>query len=93
MILSQFHPSNFLSIHLNCILPSPAWSSNMFPTNILYAFLVSPILAVCPAHLILLDITTLTILGALHMLVVIQCPILLSYYIFLSTSNCVTLFS
>jgi hypothetical protein len=65
-ILSQLHPvpttsSHFLKIHLNIILPSmsgsPQWSLSLCTP------LPSPIRAPCPAHLILLDFTTRTILG------------------------------
>jgi hypothetical protein len=43
-----------LSTHLRLGLPSGLYPSG-FPTNILYAFLVSPIRPTCSAHLILLD--------------------------------------
>ena len=70
-ILSQLDPlhtptSHFLKIHLKIILPSapgsPQWSLSLrFPQqNPVHA---SPICATCPAHLILLDFTTCTILG------------------------------
>jgi len=36
-----------------------------FPTKILYAFLMSPTLAACSAHLILLDLITLITFGKL----------------------------
>ena len=71
-ILSQLHPvpttpSHFLKIHLNIILPSKSWSpqwslSLRFPhQNLVHT---SPFMrATCPAHLILLDFITRTILG------------------------------
>jgi hypothetical protein len=48
-----------LSIHLRLGLPSGLFTSG-FPTDILYTFLVSPIRATCPAHLILVDFITST---------------------------------
>jgi len=62
---ARFSPyPHFLKIHLNIILGIP---SSLFPsclhTKTLYTLLLSPIRATCPAHLILLDFITRTILG------------------------------
>ena len=61
------HPTSWRSIlilssHLRLGLPSGLFPS-FFPTKTVYATLSSPIRATCPAHLILLDFITRTILG------------------------------
>ena len=61
------HPTSWrsiliLSTHLRLGLPSGLFPSS-FPSKTLYTPLSSPIRATCPAHLILLDFITRTILG------------------------------
>src|SRR5215510_7052899 len=77
-ILSQLHPvptttSNFLKIHLNIILPSMSGSPQVSPPTPC-APLSPPIRSKCPAHLILLDLTTRTILGKKHTTDKHPCP-------------------
>jgi hypothetical protein len=63
---SPYHPilSYLSKIYFNIVhplifgLPSGLFPSD-FPTNILYAFFVSPFRATCAAHLILLDLIIL----------------------------------
>jgi hypothetical protein len=50
-------PIYFPKIYSNVIIPSTPMSS-VFPTEILYAFLIGSIWAIYPTHLILLDFTT-----------------------------------
>jgi len=62
---SNHTPRYFFKIHCNIILPSmPMSSSGLFPLGFpTYAFLITPMHATCPTHLILLRLVTLVIFG------------------------------
>jgi hypothetical protein len=63
--------SYFPKIHSNIIFPSTLTYSEWtlhFPITICYAFLISPIRATFPAHLIFLDLITLIIHGQVYKL-------------------------
>ena len=59
---TSWRSSLILSTHLRLGIPSGLFPFG-FPTKTLYTTLSSPIRATCPAHLILLDFITRTILG------------------------------
>ena len=62
---TSWRPILILSTHLYLGLPSGLFPSG-FPTKNQYTSLSSPIRATCPAHLILLDFITCTILGEVY---------------------------
>jgi hypothetical protein len=72
-ILSQINPvhttpSYLPKIHFNIIHSPPSWSSKRslsfwFSHDNLHGVLFSPIRAICPAHLILLDLIIVIIFG------------------------------
>jgi hypothetical protein len=61
-------PVNFPKIHSDPILPSTPWSSKRYlsfglPYQNFCTFLLSPMRALCPAHLILLELIFVMIFG------------------------------
>ena len=65
VVREKFHSSRsilILSSHLRLGLSNGLFPVGL-PVNIMKALLPSSVLATCPAHLILLDLITLTILG------------------------------
>ena len=59
---TSWRPTLILSSHLRLVLPSCLFPSG-FPTKPLYTPLLSTIRVTCPAHLIILDLTTRKTLG------------------------------
>jgi hypothetical protein len=90
-VLSHMHPfhilpSYFLKIHSNIIFTfTPRSYEWYFPfrfsTKILYAFLISPMHATCPTHLVLLDWITLIIFGKVHISGMGNKPILIHNHV------------
>jgi hypothetical protein len=62
-IHSQINPVHTTPSYQLCLGLSSSFFPYGVPIQILYALLFSPICATCPAHLILLDLITLIILG------------------------------
>jgi hypothetical protein len=62
--LSQTNPIYFCKIHSNIMLP---YSSGLW-TVILYAFIITPMRATCPSHLMFGDFMTLIIFGEAYKL-------------------------